>query len=715
MLHLSGTSLGRQCGAVCYPPAILRSGHRNTLFSVLRIFPHIALAPLVVALIVAFWPGVSNAHDETQKDFANLSIEELMEVEVDTVYSASRYAQKVTEAPSSISIITADDIKMFGYRTLADILRSVRGFYTTYDRTYAFLGVRGFSRPGDYNTRILVLINGHRINDNIYDQAPIGTEFPLDVDLIERVEVVRGPSSSLYGANAFLAMINVITRTGKDLGGFEVSGEYGSFDAYKTRLTVGKNGSPGWRLLVSGTLQESDGNKRLFFPEFNSSATNNGFAENLDHDRSPSAFVIASWCDFTLQGAYSQREKGYPTAAFNTVFNDPRARTIDEHYFLDLKYEKTLSADLAVMARASYNGYYYRGDYPLDYADYQNNPGASPFIVLNRDKSYGNWWGFEAQGVKTFFDRHKVTGGVEVRYNNRQSQLNFDTAPFTSYLNDRRTSTVWALYLQDEFRLLDNLSFYAGIRYDHYDTFGETFNPRWAVIYAPTEKTALKLLYGQAFRAPTAYELFYDDGNHFIKASPNLDAEKIRTWEVVWEQYLGDYLRSSVSGFYYTIDNLISQQFDPDDGLLQNRNIDQAHAKGAEFELEGKWRSGLRGRASYAYVWAENDRSGGELTNSPRHLAKLNLILPLVGDYLLGGVELQYNGKRKTLAGNLADDFFLTNLTLSCQKYVKGLEFSASIYNLFDRKYDEPGSNEHKQDLITQDGRTFRLKLTYRF
>ena len=128
-------------------------------------------------------------------ELSNLSLEELADLPIDSVYGASSYNQKVTEAPSSITIVTSDEIQRYGYRTLADILRSVRGFYVTYDRNYSFLGVRGFSRPGDYNARVLLLVDGHRLNDNIFGAALIGTEFPLDVDLIERVEIIRGPSS----------------------------------------------------------------------------------------------------------------------------------------------------------------------------------------------------------------------------------------------------------------------------------------------------------------------------------------------------------------------------------------------------------------------------------------------------------------------------------------------------------------------------------------
>jgi len=141
----------------------------------------------------------------------NLQAEEkLLLQEIPSVYGASKYEQKVTEAPSSVSIVTADEIKKFGYRTLTDILRSVRSFYVSYDRNYSFVGVRGFARPGDYNSRILLLVNGHRLNDNIFDSALIGTEGVLDVDLIERVEIIRGPSSSLYGSNAFFAVVDII-------------------------------------------------------------------------------------------------------------------------------------------------------------------------------------------------------------------------------------------------------------------------------------------------------------------------------------------------------------------------------------------------------------------------------------------------------------------------------------------------------------------------
>src|SRR6266581_1091798 len=166
---------------------------------------------------------------QSTSDLSEVSLEELGNIQV---YSASKHLQSSGDAPSSVTVISADEIQKQGYRTLADILRTVRSFYVTYDRIYSSLGVRGFARPGDFNTRILLLVDGHRLNDNIFDEAMIGTEFPVDVDLIQRIEIVRGPVSSLYGSNALFAVINIITKRAEDVNGLDLSSELASFNTY---------------------------------------------------------------------------------------------------------------------------------------------------------------------------------------------------------------------------------------------------------------------------------------------------------------------------------------------------------------------------------------------------------------------------------------------------------------------------------------------------
>jgi len=182
--------------------------------------------------------GLCHAQDPPpqQRDLTQMSIEDVLNVQV---YAASKHAQNLNDAPSSVTIITAEEIQEYGYRTLADVLQSVRSFYITSDRLYSYVGVRGFGRLGDWNSRILLLVDGHRINDNIDGQASIGSEFPVDVNLIQRVEIIRGPSSSLYGADAFFAVVNVITRKAPDLKGVELGFTPSSFHSYQGRVSVG--------------------------------------------------------------------------------------------------------------------------------------------------------------------------------------------------------------------------------------------------------------------------------------------------------------------------------------------------------------------------------------------------------------------------------------------------------------------------------------------
>lgn len=663
------------------------------------------LRSMLCLALMAFSIHGAHAADASAPDLTQLSLEQLLDI---PVYTASRFSQKGSNAPSSVSVITAADIKTYGYRTLADILRSVRGMYVTYDRTYSFIGVRGFARPGDYNSRVLVMVDGYRVNDPVFDTGYIGSEFVLDVDLIDRVEVVRGPSSSVYGSNAFFGVVNVITKTARDLKGAEVSAEVGSFDARKGRVSFGHRFENGLDAVVSVTGFDSRG-PSLFFPEFNSPAANNGITQGADYDRDSNLFTKLSYSGFTLEAGHSRRNKGIPTGYTGTVFNDPRNRIVDEQTFASLGYYQTTGAGSDVSGRLYYGRYEYAGDYIYDY----------PPVTVNKDQALGEWWGTELKLVKTVFDKHKLVMGGEYQENRHQNQLNFDAAPFASYLDDQRNSRRLGVYLQDEYAIRDNWLLNAGLRYDNYSTIGGTVSPRLAVIHRMRENTVVKVLYGTAFRAPNAYESYYEFPGQQI-GNPALRAEKIKTWEAVLEHYLARNWRITASGYYYKVDGLITQVpvADPATGgvLLQYQNLNNVDAKGVEFEAEHSWSGGARLRGSVTAQLAR-DETGAALSNSPKHLAKLNYSTPLFHDKLRAGVEMQYTGRRITTFGETGG-FLMTNLTLLSTRLKPGLELSASVYNLFDRKYADPVAFDvgvPVRDVIQQDGRNFRFKLTYRF
>jgi outer membrane receptor for ferrienterochelin and colicins len=668
-----------------------------------KFFHTYPLIGIFITLFFTFMSAISWGNERAM-DLTELSIEDLMKVTIETV---SKFEQRVIEAPASVSIITKEEIKKYGYRTLADMLRGVQGLFVNYDRAYHYLGMRGFARGGDYNTRFLLLINGHRINETIYDTATIGNDFPLDIDLIDRVEIIRGPGSSLYGTNAIFGIINIITRKGRDFKGFEASGEAGSFSTYKGRLSYGNQFEKGPEVLLSGSLYDSQGNRTLYYKEYNSPATNFGNARNCDGEGYGNLFGKVSFHDFTLEGAYNKRKKEVPTGSWGTVFNSQGNSNIDERAYLDLKHERQLAHALNFKGRIYYDHYYYHGDYVYDFAD----PGNPPLLGTAKDHVYSEVVGGEFQLSKTLFEKHKVILGSEYRYAYRQDQKYSEFIPI---FNDQRSGWNWAGYFQDEFEILRNLKLNAGVRYDYYSTFGGTINPRLAIVYFPFEKTALKLIYGQAFRAPNVYELYYTD-NSTMKPNPDLDPETIQNLEFVFQQYLGFNLWGKATVYYQRIKDLISQQIDPADGSLVFQNVNKVDGKGLELELEGKWENGLRGRLSYALQKAEDRETGEILTNSPKHLIKLNGIVPIWKEKIFLGLEEQFTSGRKTFTGGEAKSFFTTNLTLFSENLIKGLEISASVYNLFNKKYSDPVGEEHLQDKIEQDGRTFRFKMTYRF
>lgn len=637
-----------------------------------------------------------------------LSLQQLLDVPYETVYGASKREQKTWEAPASISIVGRDEIKTYGYRSLADVLSSVPGIYTLNDRNYTYLGIRGFNRPGDYNSRVLVLVDGHRVNDNLYDSALLAQEALVDIDTIERVEVIRGPSSSLYGSSAFFGVINVITRRGGDIHGVEASTEVGTYETYKGRVTVGHKFSSGLEFATTFSYYDSQGKSRLYYPEFDSPTTHNGFADHLDWEQAWHAQGTLSYGEFTFSAGANSRSKGLPTAAFEGLFDDPRTKSVDKAGYADLRWNHEFPEDLKLSLGMNYHAYQYTGTYPYDAAISPNPPD----ILLNKDYARGDWWSSDIQLTKQVSDKLVLTGGMEYRDNFKQDQKNFDeTTPITYYVQDRSHSDILGLYGQADYAPRTNINISAGLRYDHYSTVGNAVNPRVGFMYQAPTRTTLKLLYGRAFRAPNAYELHYLAPGYV--PNPNLKPETIDTWELEAEQPFLEHYRFSLSEFYYQVHGLVSSV---DDGtVFQYKNTGNARALGTEFALTGQWEKGWMARVSYTYQSTEDSDSGTELVNSPRHLAKIHLRIPVWHDRVWLGTELFYVGSMRAVQSGRVDGYPLGNVTLTTSEWIKGVEFSASLYNVWDQKYSISGFPEHRQRLIPQDGRTFRLKLTYKF
>lgn len=514
------------------------------------------------------------------------------------------------------------------------------------------------------------------------------------MDLIERVEVVRGAGSSLYGDNALFAVINVVTRRGGNFNGLEASGAAGSFDTYQGRVSYGKQFTSGLALVVSATVMDSRGDDVLHIAD----PDHTFIARRADETQSKSVFVSADYRGLTLQGGYVRRDKQIPNAPYGEIFPNSDHQPVDERAYAELKYDRSWGTGWHVLARGYYDHYDYASSYPYDY----------PPVTLNRDENVADWAGGEVQLSKRFGDWLTLTGGAEYRNDFHLRLQNFDVAPFASYQDTTIGRDSYALFFQGEWRVLPQLVLNAGGRYDHYQSFGNTAHPHVALIYNPWEQTTLKFLYGSAFRAPNAVENFYQDGYSSI-ASPDVKPEEVTTYELVAEQGIGRNLRASVSAFLTEAKDLIEgtstipYQYD---------NLATVEAKGIELELQGAWTNGLRGVVSYTFTDTEDKDTGLRLGNSPQHLAKLNLIVPVWHDQVFASAEVLYTSQRTTIAGNTVNDFVVANLTLYAHQFCGGWEASASLYNIFDTKYRDPASG---LDSVQQDGRQFRVKVSYRF
>ena len=652
------------------------------------------LAPALTVL--AAEPGNAAAGD-----ISTLPLEQLLDLEI---YSSSRFAQKTSEAPSAARIITAAEIRAHGWRTLAEALASLPGLFTSYDRTYAYLGARGFLRPGDYDSRFLLLIDGVRVNDPVYDQAPVGSDFVIDMRLVERIEYVPGPGSASYGSNAFFGVINVITRRGRDVPGAEATVEAGSLGYRSAAVQYGWSDGGTRDVLLEASRQHADGGN-LYFPEFHTPETGNGIARGLDDLDVSRAFLKANVGAFSVMVAHASQTKGDPTASYGQLFGDSRSQARDTRTIANIGYGSDIANDLSWSARLFAGQYDYRGAFVYD-------PAPGP---LNYDTATARWVGVDLQTMYTGWNRHKVVVGVDVQRDIRRDLSNYDRNPETVYLDFHSTNLHVAPFVEDEFAIRDDLRLNVGLRYDHTTIGDPNISPRFALVYAPTPTTTLKALVGQAYRAPNAYETSYsvrgDDGQ---LPNGDLDSERISTTELVWSQRVGAHTTLTSSVFRYNIRNLISQTLDDQSGLLQFTNSGRVISEGFEVALDRVWDNGARALASYSYADVTDVATGLPFRNTPRSQIKLGVTAPLGGSGLLIGAEARHIGSRQGEAARI-DPYDIVNLTVTWPALRDKLELAVTLHNLFDEHYADPPGPAFVQNAIEQDGRTVVLKASYRF
>lgn len=657
------------------------------------------LGGLVPALVVAI--AAASPASGQQADAMALSLEDLLEV---TVTGAAKYTQKQSEVAAAASVITRDEIKAFGWRTLDEALASLPGIHTSYDRQYGSIGARGIGLPGDYLTRVLVAVNGNRINDALYDAGTVGRDFPVDIDLVERIEFIGGPGGAVYGQNAMFGVVNIITRDGASLDGGETSVAWmNRGNQREARISWGRRLENGVDAMFSVSGLRADGQTlSMDYPGAGPGGSNvGGRVTGQDGERDREFFARIARGAWSAELASGKRRKDDPTASFFADAMVAGQYQRDAYGVMQLQYRQSyLNDQLEVLARLFYGRQRYDGIF--HYAG-----------VPNLAKGESDWHGGELRLLHTGIAGHKLMFGAEWQRNSRIMQSNDDPTTLGIDTLIRGDGRRLGIYVQDEWQFADAWTSIIGVRADRSDVGSAQFSPRLGLIWQAAPTTTLKMLYGRAHRAPNAYERDYDDTVSQL-ANPGLDSETVDTYELIADHRLGNGTSLRASLYRWRLNEIITLTTDAVSGLTQYRSGERIDAQGVELSASRRWPSGVRLRGSVSFQDVAY-AAGRELENSPRWLGRFNLIYPLPWHGLRLGYEYRFEGSRRTLAGARLGAYSLSHLNLSAEGWIRGVDLSLGVRNLFDRRYRHPGADSNWQDSFSQDGRAVLLKMDYRF
>ncbi len=651
----------------------------------------------------------------------------------DAVEAASRVAERVEDAPASVSLIPGPELRAMRYPTVAEAVRGARGTFVYDDGGYTQIGFRGFARPGDYGNRVLVLVDGQPINDNWIWSSYSGYDLRTDIEDVERIEIVRGPGSVLYGTGAFAGVVN-LKLGGRDLPeGREIGVSTVEHGIARGRARVVHHFSRDAGVWTSVAAGRSSG-RELFFPEYATDTPPSiaGTDRNAGNLKMATLTGRAWWKAVSSQWSVHHHDKKLPAGQFETLFGDDRTRQQDTRAFLEVKADPKVSDQVQSISRAHLNYYGYRGRYA-------RAPGDGGVEAVAYD---GTWLGGEQRVVFTPVPVLRLTGGGEVQYHlNAHQRASLEGTPTAAglvdrgqYLNDKRTFSLLAGYAMADVTPTDSFRASAAVRVDSYSTFAAaSVNPRLAVVFNPWPGGNVKILGGKAFRAPSIYELYYL-GTGGQRASGNLRPENLYNAELEVSHRFTRSVVGLITGYGNYITDLIALRDLPSatpetpSYAYQNTRV-PVGTLGTEVELRREWKEGWMLGASYSFQrsrYLASESIGDfvtlrpatdlrEVPNAPSHLASVKGAVPILERALLLMTRLTFEGPRYDRndtegpgqpAQSTTASAFLWDFVFSGSENRWGLSYAVGVYNAFDAKWAVPVSAEFRQRSMPQAGRT---------
>ncbi len=542
----------------------------------------------------------------------------------DLVVGAAKREQSLGNVASAVTVVSADRLRRFGYRTIAEAIAAVAGIYIQDTRLTQQVGIRGVQIPGAFNSRILVLVDGASINEAWGAFAGVAWDAAVSIDEVARIEVIRGPVGAVYGPNAFFGIINIVTRSA--IEGQRVWGRVGLHSVQGAVSTAG---------FTYGEVNRQLRGSVLAMKRFGETYRNAQISDRELGSDGGETFIASvvgqSGGSFAQLRAYrSVRQVAFAPYDSNPDL-DPPYVIYNTQVLAEGGHTRELSKRLAVTGRA-YGGFYrFKDDIHYDVDDLFQDYGDA-FTVGGEGRAR----------YEVVPDRLGVTAGVELNINRTESR-SFTVGNEADGAIVPLDFTTQGVYAELDGQVLPWLGFTAGTRFDRHSViesaFSKRFSPRGAVFLSKQDRYGAKLLYAEGFRNPSAFEGFFDDMVDF-SANPDIEPETIRSYEaVLWGRPIGG-MSTRLSGFYWDANDVIEQRPNPmDPTRLQFQNVGRYVTVGVEAEGSYRTSGGWYGFGGLAYAKVGNEESGagiqyGGVVNAPKVTASGGLSSPKLFDLL---------------------------------------------------------------------------------
>ncbi len=687
---------------------------------------------LAAAVFLLLWCGINLPVAQAEKIPETEPITEEEELqhlllffeEEALVKVATLHPKKSKYAPAIITVITEEQIKNMGARNLAEALITVPGFglQTSQGWSRFEFEVRGIGGVRN-SEKVLLLVDGHKFNDPFFGGATTVTDdFPLDN--VKQIEIIRGPGSALYGDNAFMAVINIVTKKSADIDGLKLTAGGGSFDTTRYNILFGKEVS-GVKFSVNLNYFNTDSDER-FIPEDELTGGPTGASEapgfTNRHRERYDAQLNLDYGELGFMGRFISKEQGALIGARDHLGDDSLYKF--DAFYSELHHKHNFTPSLSVFNKLYFDQFDI--DFLFELFPEGTDFGAGEFTngVLFQGKATERTYGYNLRVDYELFEGNLVTMGFVYEYTTQSdvtSEANFDPLSATpqptefqsvaEFTKEKRRS-LWAFYVQDDWAITDWLSLIAGMRHDYYNDVGKSINPRIGLVLTPATDFHLKLLYNQAFRAPSFEEL-YNQNNRGVIGNSDLHPEELETWEIGLDYQLWTNYHIAVNYFHTDIEDLI---FLDRSFPRQFKNMGKAETQGVEAEFKAMFTNGNYGYINYTFQRAIDRAMDGWLPDVPKQRGNIGVNWAL-GKYINLQPHIFWSDKRLRAKGDERGNlpsYAVADLSLIAKNFYNTLEIRASVHNLFDKEYVHPAQPSLPND-YPQPGRDFFVEASYFF